>query len=643
MTTLLPLGVLPWMLLSLGGAADGPTSPQAVSPGEAHRFARIADSCPTFSWSLVPDADRYRLLLFALPGTGMDTTPTLQELRSLQPLLDLELPATTAWTPSLDRCLENRGRYAWFVGARAGTAPEEEEPRWSDVQLFELVGAHDAPSARKEPPARQGLLGDPTCLPSSPKVWSAAHRKNNRGDRATESAPVRQRAAFGTLPSPGPAGISATITNDTGTPVYGIRGEVNGTNPGYYSAGVYGEAGEGQTGYVGIGVAGITKTKSQGFGLYGIATGTGSYGVWGEAVTTYGGGVGVVGRATTGVWGLGSTAVVDQPTYGGYFEGDTGIAVVSTNPSELAGSFQNTMGGLVLAGCPDSSFACDASSPFTVTSNGDLEARIVRANDESTSGATSGVEGKAASPDGRGVHGVATSSTGFSRGVLGETMSTSGRGVFGDARATTGGTVGVVGRVYSAAGVAGLFINTAAGDVLEGQAQGSRVFRVTSTGTVYADGSYNCGLAMGCLNTGQGADVAERIDATEPLRAGEVVEVDPERPGFFRRSRGAYSPRVVGVVSSQPAITMNNNHLASDSPENEVDQRPLLALTGKVPVRVSDENGPIVPGDLLVASSEPGVAMRCDGFERCFGAIIGKALEPHDEGTGQVLMMVLPN
>jgi hypothetical protein len=60
-----------------------------------------------------------------------------------------------------------------------------------------------------------------------------------------------------------------------------------------------------------------------------------------------------------------------------------------------------------------------------------------------------------------------------------------------------------------------------------------------------------------------------------------------------------------------------------------------------VPVKVTDEGGPIQPGDLLVTSSTPGHAMRWDpeSGEPC--NFVGKALEPLESGTGviQVLLM----
>ena len=70
------------------------------------------------------------------------------------------------------------------------------------------------------------------------------------------------------------------------------------------------------------------------------------------------------------------------------------------------------------------------------------------------------------------------------------------------------------------------------------------------------------------------------------------------------------------------------------------EQRALLALIGIVPTYVTDEGGPILPGDLLVASSTPGYAMRWSGSNPCPCALIGKALEPMTGGEGVILILL---
>ena len=96
----------------------------------------------------------------------------------------------------------------------------------------------------------------------------------------------------------------------------------------------------------------------------------------------------------------------------------------------------------------------------------------------------------------------------------------------------------------------------------------------------------------------------------------------------------------VGVISGagelQPGTVMGSREDGSnDLP---------LAVSGQVYGRVCLEGGAIEPGDLLVASSQPGVAMRAADAGRAAGAVVGKALEAFDSGKekeGLVRMMVM--
>ena len=51
-----------------------------------------------------------------------------------------------------------------------------------------------------------------------------------------------------------------------------------------------------------------------------------------------------------------------------------------------------------------------------------------------------------------------------------------------------------------------------------------------------------------------------------------------------------------------------------------------MAMVGRVPTKVSAENGPIHAGDLLVASSKMGYAMKGTDHDKMLGAVVGKAL-----------------
>ena len=63
-----------------------------------------------------------------------------------------------------------------------------------------------------------------------------------------------------------------------------------------------------------------------------------------------------------------------------------------------------------------------------------------------------------------------------------------------------------------------------------------------------------------------------------------------------------------------------------------------VALSGRVPCRVSGENGPIRRGDLLTPASRPGHAMRAGDAPP--GTLIGKALADFDGDAGTIDVFV---
>jgi hypothetical protein len=63
-------------------------------------------------------------------------------------------------------------------------------------------------------------------------------------------------------------------------------------------------------------------------------------------------------------------------------------------------------------------------------------------------------------------------------------------------------------------------------------------------------------------------------------------------------------------------------------------------MLGKVFCKVDATQGPIGVGDLLTTSSVVGHAMRADDHARSFGAVIGKALRPLQEGLGLIPILV---
>src|SRR5262249_27138130 len=63
----------------------------------------------------------------------------------------------------------------------------------------------------------------------------------------------------------------------------------------------------------------------------------------------------------------------------------------------------------------------------------------------------------------------------------------------------------------------------------------------------------------------------------------------------------------------------------------------LIAMAGRIPVKVTAANGVIQAGDALVASDVPGVAMKATAS----GVMIGRALEPYDPADTSTIATVM--
>ena len=153
------------------------------------------------------------------------------------------------------------------------------------------------------------------------------------------------------------------------------------------------------------------------------------------------------------------------------------------------------------------------------------------------------------------------------------------------------------------------------------------VFRVDDAGSVLADRTFHSLV----FETGA-ADIAEWVHITTPAEPGDVVEFDPLALRQYRIAQDACSSLVAGVISTTPGVTLGGSLVASE--------RALHALIGIVPVKVTNEGGPIKPGDLLVTSSTPGHAMRWAGPDPCPCSLVGKALEPMIEESGVILVLL---
>jgi hypothetical protein len=114
------------------------------------------------------------------------------------------------------------------------------------------------------------------------------------------------------------------------------------------------------------------------------------------------------------------------------------------------------------------------------------------------------------------------------------------------------------------------------------------------------------------------------------------VCIDAKNPGQVTASDASYDTKVAGVVSGAGGV----NHGLRLGQTGVLEGDTLIAMTGRVYVKCSSENGAIRPGDLLTTADLAGHAMRATETNRSFGAVIGKAMTCLDSGTGLVLVLV---
>ncbi len=134
-----------------------------------------------------------------------------------------------------------------------------------------------------------------------------------------------------------------------------------------------------------------------------------------------------------------------------------------------------------------------------------------------------------------------------------------------------------------------------------------------------------------------GADLVEAFETADGTHEpGSVLVIDPENAGELILSQTPYDKKVAGIVSGANGI----EHGIQMGKDSALDGDHLIAMTGRVYVKCSTENGAIEPGDLLTTASLPGHAMKASDSSRAFGSVIGKAMTGLEDGEGFVLVLV---
>jgi hypothetical protein len=136
-----------------------------------------------------------------------------------------------------------------------------------------------------------------------------------------------------------------------------------------------------------------------------------------------------------------------------------------------------------------------------------------------------------------------------------------------------------------------------------------------------------------------GSDFAESLPARggkAGYEPGDVLSMSLSHPGQVVRSAHARDRALIGVYSTRPAVLGADKGGVTRVGKNDVP----VAITGIVPVKVTAQNGPIRPGDLLTSSRLRGRAMNA-GRNPAIGTVLGKALGQLEHGTGTIKMLVM--
>jgi hypothetical protein len=174
---------------------------------------------------------------------------------------------------------------------------------------------------------------------------------------------------------------------------------------------------------------------------------------------------------------------------------------------------------------------------------------------------------------------------------------------------------------------------------------GNQLFSVDNNGDLTASGS----------KAGYVVDIAQNDDSVS-LERGDVVIISGAGPAVLgqnpvikvRRATAAQAGAVIGVVAKRyiPVAAQSTDASAGraqSSEDNAIAPEGYLTvvtLGSFEAIKVDASHGAIQPGDLLVASPNPGHAMRATSPEP--GTIVGKALGALDasQGTGVIPVVV---
>ncbi|MDO8621131.1 MAG: hypothetical protein Q7R31_02525, partial [Candidatus Levybacteria bacterium] len=193
-------------------------------------------------------------------------------------------------------------------------------------------------------------------------------------------------------------------------------------------------------------------------------------------------------------------------------------------------------------------------------------------------------------------------------------------------------------------------VNPFSGNFLKARSQGTTYSHLDAEGNLFvsltapgSSGNGLCHVTNGAVNNDEiidctsnpGADYMEMYPTAVNTEDGDILVASLDefavassggRVARLIKSSVSYDPNIIGIVSVASEAT-DFNSIGYNIKEGDNPQP--IALSGRVKVKVSLENGPIKVGDRVTTSSVPGVGMKATKF----GMAVGIALEPLDSLT----------
>jgi hypothetical protein len=138
-------------------------------------------------------------------------------------------------------------------------------------------------------------------------------------------------------------------------------------------------------------------------------------------------------------------------------------------------------------------------------------------------------------------------------------------------------------------------------------------------------------------------DIAELFEANPEVEVADIVTMDSSGHKLIKASYSSSTPHIflAGIISTAPAIVFEGSGLKTmGGVYSPVSGKLPLALSGRVPVKVDLEGGPIKIGDPITASSKPGIGKKADRSGRIVGYALTPFNGPTEENDGKIIVLV---